>query len=281
LAENLIPDSLLTKNLYQCLALKIDFMNLVRAYETIIQKIPIAFVAHSWFLEWTIKKEFYEKTKQMIDIILAGILMILTLPLWLFIALAIKLEDRGPILYFQKRIGKNKKTFLLIKFRSMIPNAEKRGAIWAKKQDIRITKVGKFLRKTHLDELPQMLNILKRDINLVGPRPERPNFVFQLEKQIPHYHLRHLIKPGFTGWAQIKFRYARTIEDSFEKFQYDLYYLKNRSLFLDLRILLKTLQLFFKSEEDKSSSSTRASAKQERRDDKASSPALRSAQAKQ
>ena len=250
LAENLIPGSPLAKNLYQCLSLKIDFIDLAKAYETIIQKIPIAFVGHSWFLEnlKETEKGFYEKIKQGTDIILAGILIILTLPLWPFIALAIKLEDRGPILYFQERIGKNKKTFSLIKFRSMIPNAEKRGAVWAKKQDARITKVGKFLRTTHLDELPQLINILKGDISLVGPRPERPNFVSQLEKEIPHYHLRHLIKPGFTGWAQIKFRYARTIMDSFEKFQYDLYYLKNRSFFLDLCILLKTLQLFFKKD---------------------------------
>ena len=250
LAENLIPGSPLAKNLYQCLSLKIDFIDLAKAYETIIQKIPIAFVGHSWFLEnlKETEKGFYEKIKQGTDIILAGILIILTLPLWLFIALAIKLEDRGPILYFQERIGKNKKTFSLIKFRSMIPSAEKRGAVWAKKQDARITKVGKFLRTTHLDELPQLINILKGDISLVGPRPERPNFVSQLEKEIPHYHLRHLIKPGFTGWAQIKFRYARTIMDSFEKFQYDLYYLKNRSFFLDLCILLKTLQLFFKKD---------------------------------
>ena len=251
LAENLIPGSPLAKNLYQCLSLKIDFIDLAKAYETIIQKIPIAFVTHSWFLEnlKETKKGFYEKVKQGTDIILAGILIILTLPLWPFIALAIKLEDRGPILYFQERIGKNKKTFSLIKFRSMIPSAEKRGAVWAKKQDARITKVGKFLRTTHLDELPQLINILKGDISLVGPRPERPNFVSQLEKEIPHYHLRHLIKPGFTGWAQIKFRYARTIKDSFEKFQYDLYYLKNRSFLLDLSILLKTLQIIFKKEQ--------------------------------
>ena len=130
----------------------------------------------------------------------------------------------------------------------MKKGAEKEKAIWAKKRDSRITKIGGFLRRTHLDELPQMFNILKGDISLVGPRPERPEFVKKLEKEIPHYHLRDLIKPGFTGWAQIKFRYGRSVMDSFEKFQYDLYYIKNRSLILDLGILLKTFQLFFKKE---------------------------------
>jgi len=119
---------------------------------------------------------------------------------------------------------------------------------WAKKEDHRVTKVGKLLRKIHLDELPQMINVLKGDISLVGPRPERPEFVEKLEKEIPYYHVRHLIKPGFTGWAQLKFRYGRSVVDSKEKFQYDLYYMKNRSLFLDLGILLKTFQLFFKKE---------------------------------
>ena len=128
----------------------------------------------------------------------------------------------------------------------MVPNAEKNGPLWAEKNDPRITKVGKILRRTHLDELPQMINVLKGDISLVGPRPERPEFVEKLEKEIPYYHLRHIVKPGFTGWAQIKFRYARSVIDSLEKFEYDLYYIKNRSLLLDIYILLKTFGLFFR-----------------------------------
>ena len=183
------------------------------------------------------------------DIILALALLIATLPLWPIIALFIKVEDGGPIFYRQERIRKDGKPFFLIKFRSMNQEAEaKTGAIWAKEKDPRITRVGKFLRRVHLDELPQMLNILKGEISLVGPRPERPEFISQLEKEIPHYRMRHLIKPGFTGWAQLKFRYGRSVMDAREKFQYDLYYLKNRSLFLDLGILLKTFQLFFKKE---------------------------------
>lgn len=126
--------------------------------------------------------------------------------------------------------------------------AEKENAVWAEKEDKRITKVGKFLRQSHLDEIPQMINVIKGDISLVGPRPERPEFVEKLEREIPHYHLRHLVKPGFTGWAQIKFRYGRSFIDSRKKFQYDLYYLKNRNFLLDIGILLRTFQLFFKKE---------------------------------
>ena len=252
----IIPNTLeanseLTKNLYQSLPARINFMDWTKAYEIICNKIPISFIGQTWFLE-NLKegeKGLYDKMKQGIDIILAGFLLIITVPLCFLIALSIKLEDKGPILYHQERIGKNRKSFFLLKFRSMKTDAEsKTGPVWAKEKDPRVTKIGKFLRRTHLDELPQMINVLKGEIGLVGPRPERPEFVEQLEKEIPHYHIRHLIKPGFTGWAQIKFRYGRTIMDSQEKFQYDLYYLKNRSLFLDLGILLKTLQLFFKKE---------------------------------
>jgi len=250
LAENLKPNSLLARNLYRCLPLKLNFMDLAQAYEIICEKIPISFVNQIWFLENLKEREkgLYDKLKRIIDIALASFIILLTFPLWPFIAIAIKLEDRGPIFYKQERVGKNKKIFKLIKFRSMIPEAEKEGPKWAEIEDERVTKVGRILRRIHLDEFPQMLNVLKGDISLVGPRPERPEFVAQLEKEVPYYHIRHIIKPGFTGWAQIKFRYGRSVMDSFEKFQYDLYYLKNRSLILDIRILLKTFQLFFRKE---------------------------------
>jgi exopolysaccharide biosynthesis polyprenyl glycosylphosphotransferase len=248
LAETIKSNSSLAQSLYRCLPLKLNFMDLSQAYEIICEKIPISFVNQNWFLENLREKGFYEKLKRFIDVFLALFILLVSLPLWPLIILAIKLEDKGPIFYSQKRIGKNKSSFLLIKFRSMKVEAEKEtGAVWAEKEDPRVTRVGKILRQSHLDEIPQMLNVLKGDISLVGPRPERPEFVAQLEKEIPYYHIRHLIKPGFTGWAQIKFRYGRSIMDSFEKFQYDLYYLKNRSLLLDFQILLKTFQLFFKN----------------------------------
>jgi len=250
IAANLESNSQLAQSLYQCVPARINFMDLSRAYEIICEKIPISFVTQTWFLENLKEREkgFYDKAKRIIDSTSAFLLLLLTSPLWLLVALAIKLEDKGPIFYCQERTGKDRKPFLLIKFRSMIKDAEKEKAVWAEKEDSRITRVGKFLRQSHLDEIPQMLNILKGDISLVGPRPERPEFVSQLEKEVPHYHLRHIIKPGFTGWAQIKFRYGRSVMDSFEKFQYDLYYLKNRSLILDLRILLKTFELLLRRE---------------------------------
>lgn len=246
--ESLKPNSEITKTLYECLSSSIVFMNLPHAYEVICGKVPISFINKTWFLE-NIKegeKTFYNKLKRIFDLILSFVLLILTSPLWLLIALLIKLEDKGSIFYKQKRIGRDKKEFYLIKFRSMRKNAENGKAIWAKKNDKRITKVGKILRATHLDELPQMLNVIKGEISLVGPRPERTEFVSELENKIPHYHLRHLIKPGVTGWDQIKFKYANTLKGSFEKFEYDLFYLKNRNLFLDFGILLKTFQSLFR-----------------------------------
>ena len=248
-AEDFETDFDLLENLYQCLEARIIFWDWSQAYELFCEKIPTAFLQKKWFLE-NLKegeKKFYDKIKRGQDLILATAILVLTLPLWPLIALLIKLGDGGPIIYKQKRIGKDKKLFFLLKFRSMAIGAESEtGPVWAKKEDPRVTKVGKWLRRIHIDELPQMINVLRGDINLVGPRPERPEFVEQLEKEIPHYHVRHLIKPGFTGWAQIKFRYGRSVMDSQEKFQYDLYYLKNRSLILDLGILLKTFQLLFK-----------------------------------
>ena len=250
IARSLDGSSKLTKGLYQCLPLKINFMDLARAYEILLHKIPIDFVSQTWFLENLSEgeKKIYDKLKRFFDVVLGALIIGVTSPLWLIFAILIKLEDKGPVFYKQKRVGKDRREFWLWKFRSMKVGAEKGKAVWAEREDPRVTKVGRFLRKTHLDELPQMLNVLKGDISLVGPRPERPEFVKKLEKEIPHYHLRHIIRPGFTGWAQIKFRYGRSLTDAHEKFQYDLYYIKNRSPLIDLGILLKTLQLLFKKE---------------------------------
>ncbi|MDD5146473.1 MAG: sugar transferase [Candidatus Pacebacteria bacterium] len=250
IAQDLSENHKATNELYNCLYLKIKIWDLAKAYETILQKIPIDFVNQIWFLEnlKESEKKTYDSLKRLSDFLVSFILLIITAPLWIIFAILIKTEDRGPVFYKQERVGKNRKVFKLWKFRSMKIDAEKTGPQWAGKEDKRVTKVGKTLRRWHFDEFPQMLNVLWGDITLVGPRPERPEFVSKLEKAIPHYHLRHLIKSGFTGWAQIKFRYARTIEDSQEKFQYDLFYIKNRSFFLDLGILLKTFQLFFKGE---------------------------------
>lgn len=249
--EELKENSIITEKFYTAMTSGVKLLELPEAYEAVCRKIPISFVNKPWILH-NLKngqKLFQNKLKRLFDLIFSCLLLAVSSPLWLIIALAIKLEDKGKIFYKQKRLGKNKKPFYLIKFRSMKEGAEKKEAKWAEKNDPRITKTGRFLRRSHLDELPQALNVLKGEISMVGPRPERPEFVKRLEKQIPYYNLRHLIKPGLTGWDQIKFKYARTVLDSYEKFEYDLYYLKNRNLLLDLGILLKTFQSFFRKTE--------------------------------
>ncbi len=250
ITDDISQNPRLVEQLYNSLPLKINLIDFSEIYEVIFRKIPIDFIDYNWFLKNLRegKKRIYDNIKRIEDIILGSLITILTSPLWLIFSLLIKMEDKGPVFYRQKRVGKNKEVFWLWKFRSMRPDSEKEGAKWADKKDNRVTKIGSFLRKSHLDEIAQMINVIKGDLSMVGPRPERPVFVKKLEKEIPHYHLRHIIKPGFTGWAQVNFRYARTVLDSHEKFQYDLYYLKNRSFSLDLSCLLKTFYLFFKRE---------------------------------
>ncbi|MFY9457535.1 MAG: sugar transferase [Candidatus Spechtbacterales bacterium] len=246
-AENPHLNPTIAKAFYECIPYKIRFLDLAQSYELLTGRIPISYVNQTWFLENINehRKKVYDNIKRAVDVLAASLMLALSLPLWPLIAFLIKWESAGPVFYAQERVGKNKKLFRLTKFRSMIKNAESGMPVWAQKKDNRVTKVGALLRRTHLDELPQMINILKGDIGLVGPRPERIEFVQELEEQIPHYNIRHIAKPGFTGWAQINFRYARTPMDTYEKFQYDLYYLKNRSLILDISILLKTINLLF------------------------------------
>ncbi|MEK7075474.1 MAG: exopolysaccharide biosynthesis polyprenyl glycosylphosphotransferase, partial [Patescibacteria group bacterium] len=188
---------------------------------------------------------FYDAAKRTIDFCLALFFNIVFLPLILIIALLIKSTSKGLIIFKQERVGLNNESFTLFKFRTMRPDAEKNGPQWASENDSRITPFGKILRRTHLDELPQLFNILKGDLSFVGPRPERPEFVEKLKEQIPYYEIRHIIKPGLTGWAQINYRYGASVKDAYEKLQYEIYYLKNRSLILDLLIILKTVRLFF------------------------------------
>lgn len=180
--------------------------------------------------------------KRIFDIVCASILILLALPMMAVAAIAIVAENGFPILYRQERVGLNGRLFNVIKFRSMRRDAEKDGKpIWATAQDDRVTKVGKIIRKLRIDELPQLFSVLKGDMSLVGPRPERPFFVDQLTKEIPFYAVRHSVKPGVTGWAQVRYHYGATVEDSAEKLQYDLYYVKNHSLFLDLLVLFDTV----------------------------------------
>ncbi|TXC71902.1 TIGR03013 family PEP-CTERM/XrtA system glycosyltransferase [Sphingomonas ginsenosidivorax] len=182
--------------------------------------------------------------KRAFDIIASGLLLAITLPVILLTALAIKIESRGPAFYRQRRVGLYNESFDILKLRSMRQDAEVAGkAVWAAEQDPRITRIGRFIRKVRIDELPQTWTVLKGEMSFVGPRPERPQFVEQLEDQLPYYAERHMVKPGITGWAQINYPYGASIEDARHKLEYDLYYAKNYSPFLDMLILLQTLRV--------------------------------------
>ena len=184
-------------------------------------------------------------SKRVFDILVSSLILILALPFMVLTALAIWLESgcKGTIFYLQQRVGAGGHPFNIIKFRSMTENAEANGAQWAVENDPRVTRVGGFIRKTRLDELPQLINVLRGDMSFVGPRPERPEFVEDLSKKIPYYSLRHGMKPGITGWAQVMFPYGASEEDARQKLQYDLYYMKNYTVFLDLMIIFQTLQV--------------------------------------
>lgn len=194
------------------------------------------------------QNNLYLAFRRIADIIFAiiGILFLLVLiPLVVVINLV---ANKGSLFYFQTRVGKKGEVFQIIKFRTMVANAEKNGAVWAKTNDTRITPFGRILRKSRIDEVPQFLNVLKGDMSLIGPRPERPEFVEKLEKELPYYALRHVIKPGLTGWAQVMHPYANTVEDQCKKLMFDLYYIKERNLIMDLKIVIKTIStiLFFR-----------------------------------
>ena len=184
-----------------------------------------------------------QQAKRFIDITTGLITLLLFSPLALIISLAIILDSKGPIFYRQERVGQDGRIFRLLKFRSMQVNAEENEPIWAEVNDPRVTRVGKIIRKLRLDEIPQVVNVLKGEMSFVGPRPERPFFTEKLMKEIPFYSLRHNVKPGITGWAQICYPYGASKEDALEKLKYDLYYIKHVSPFMDFTILLETLKI--------------------------------------
>jgi exopolysaccharide biosynthesis polyprenyl glycosylphosphotransferase len=182
--------------------------------------------------------------RRTMDVVIASIGLLLALPFCILIAVAIKLESRGPVLYLQERVGRNGRLFTLAKFRSMRTDAEAgSGPVWATEDDPRITRVGRWLRRLRLDEVPQFWSVIRNDMSLVGPRPERAYFVDDLKQRIPHYAERHIVKPGVTGWAQINHSYGNSLDDAFIKLQHDLYYVKHRSLALDIAILLRTVKV--------------------------------------
>jgi exopolysaccharide biosynthesis polyprenyl glycosylphosphotransferase len=239
-------DSRAARGIYKNLALGIEVINLADLYEIIFRKVPLAELEEVWFLENLAQRHrAYEALKRPIELLLSIALLPILLPIMVLVGLLNLIASGSPVIYKQKRIGQHEHDFMLYKFRTMHKDAEATGPQWSKADDKRVTSFGKFLRATHLDEIPQILNILKGELSLVGPRPERPEFVENLEKEIPYYELRHLVRPGITGWAQVNFRYGWSTKDAAEKLQYDMYYIKNRSITLDLLIILRTIKTFF------------------------------------
>ncbi len=224
----------------------IPVLDLAAFYERTTGEVQLDSLKASWLVYG---QGFAQSTariaiKRVFDIVSSSILLLLAAPIMLLTMVAIKLESEGPVIYRQERVGLGGKGFMCLKFRSMRTDAEKDGvAVWAKKNDSRVTRVGAFIRKTRVDELPQLFSVLKGEMSMVGPRPERPSFVEQLKQQIPYYDIRHSVKPGVTGWAQVRYSYGASLEDAVHKHQYDLYYVKNNSLFLDLLILFETVSV--------------------------------------
>src|SRR5690606_2859998 len=236
------------EELLACKVHGIDVLDLLAFMEREAGKIRIDLVNPSWFVfssgfRISMWRHF---TKRAVDLFVAGIGLVATAPVLLLAAVAIRIEDgwHAPILYRQTRVGFHGRTFDILKFRSMVENAEFDGeARWAEKDDPRITRVGRVLRKLRIDELPQIINVFQGKMSLVGPRPERPEFVNELAKTIPFYPERHTVKPGITGWAQLKYQYGSSEQDAVEKLQYDLFYVKNHNLLLDLAIMLQTAEV--------------------------------------
>ena len=204
---------------------------------------PDSFREDDLFLASSVSNVLYRIAGRVLDLFAASLGLVLALPILVVTAALIKLESKGPIFYSQERMGFSGHPFNIHKFRSMRTDAEKAGPVWAKANDTRVTRVGKWLRKLRVDEIPQLWSVIRGDMSLVGPRPEREFFVNELERDIPHYGQRHLVKPGVTGWAQINYSYGASIDDAFIKLQFDLYYIKHRSLALDIAILLRTIKV--------------------------------------
>ncbi len=227
---------------------KITLLSLIKTYEQVLQKIPVEIIDETLFIQnIQHRRGVSQFLSRFFDYLVAIPLLVLTSPFLLAVIIAIKLEDGGSIFYKQPRMGFLGKEFMLYKFRSMTEDHKRvsSGADWTTKNDPRVTRVGKIIRRLHIDELPQMINVLKGDITIVGPRPDVMRVELGLKETVPHYHLRHVVKPGFTGWAQIKYHAANDHNSFVDRFQYDLYYIKHREFFFDFGIMLRTLQIIF------------------------------------
>jgi exopolysaccharide biosynthesis polyprenyl glycosylphosphotransferase len=221
----------------------VEIVDLATVCERFLNRIPCDQITELWLLWGLMGRSslYVTRLKRLVDFVLASVLLVMLSPLLLLIAIAIRLLSKGPVLYTQERIGLHNRPFKVLKFRSMVPEAEDAsGPVWASEDDPRVTGVGKWLRRWRLDELPQLLNVVKGDMSLVGPRPERSVFVNEFLTAVPMYNQRHGLRPGITGWGQIHYDYAASREETREKLEYDLFYVKNASFLLDLAILLRT-----------------------------------------
>lgn len=231
--------------LMDCLELGVEIVPMPVLYEQLTGRVPIEHIGSNWHVAMPIHhpltRPFNRLIKRIFDLAGATLGLIFLALAFPLIALAIYIDSPGPIFYTQERVGQGGRVFRTYKFRTMVPDAEKGQAVWARKDDPRVTRVGRILRKTHIDEFPQFINILRGEMSAVGPRPERPEFVEELAREIPFYRVRHAVRPGMAGWALVKYGYASSKEDTVIKLQYDLYYIKHWSLWLDLVILLKTV----------------------------------------
>jgi sugar transferase (PEP-CTERM system associated) len=233
----------------QLLACKMRGINVIDGvsfYERITEKLLVEKINPSWliFSDGFARSRISRATKRMIGLLISTLMLVLFSPIISLVVVAIKLDSQGPILFLQERVGQYGKTFKLYKFRSMRNNAEKgTGPVWAEREDPRTTRVGKIIRKLRIDELPQLWNVFKGDMSFVGPRPERPFFVENLKKTIPYYNERTSVKPGVTGWAQIKYPYGASQKGAVEKLKYDLYYIKNMSIVMDLIVIFHTVKI--------------------------------------
>lgn len=238
--------NLVIEKLVTCKLMGVRIMDYPSFFEATTGKIPVEEINPSWLIQSSgfLITPFIRVMKRIVDVLFASTLLLVILPLLPIVACGIKLTSKGPIFYFQKRVGVNGKLFTIFKFRSMADNAEQdTGASWAQQNDSRVTPIGAFMRKTRIDELPQLVNVLKGDMSFIGPRPERPEFVEKISQVTPYYLERHAVKPGITGWAQVMYPYGSSLGDSVEKLRYDLYYINNLSFFLEILIILETIKV--------------------------------------
>ena len=234
------------RSLLECRLNGVQITDMARYFERVQGRIPIDLVKASWMIYGNGYRQGWLRTfnKRMTDVVIATLLLVLTLPVMAIAAAMIMADSGMPVVYRQTRVGRFGKHFTLLKLRSMAPDAETGdGARWAAVNDARVTRIGRLMRRTRIDELPQLINVIRGEMSFVGPRPERPEFVTMLTEKLPFYAVRHSVKPGLTGWAQVRYSYGATVEQSMKKLEYDLYYVKNHTLVLDLQIVLETIRV--------------------------------------